>query len=1561
MIEPDTTPNQPLESNAGAPRRLHAMARYLQSRKPILRDRALTVLATLLVLLISLAAWRYYSQWRLGRIVLTNHGIPLLAQLLPESGDEPLDEPFDVVARSTLSLPAGDYRLRVNGAGRLGRTYRFAVNQGETITHEVSLDEERLLAGRGDPSNWSPAESPRQEPIPFVPVTTALELMPGRFDIVELTGQAVLRRGAGTGEPVWNTAKPKTPYAPARDPGPWFNRFGENGWGLHVIEPAIDCDGDGTRDVIVASPGSPRAFIALSGDDGSMLWNFAAKVDGPGGPLAESPGSAHQMKPAFRPGHLIGLPATGDVDGDGTPDLITTLVFHETPAEVQQRIKKPPSPTTPAFSRRIIVAISGRSGRSLWTFPLDPTFAHIIVQYWDKPAALVRGKRSAQVAILDGSSLTLLDPATGQPRSAPFDLGFGPVRPLQYADLTGDGEPELLALGQGASPQQQSLTACSLDTGKALWTVPIAARYPLPNEMPLRPEWPWLIDLDRDGQTEVIVPDTGPIPPKAAFRGLRVLAGTSGQTRWVRSMQPDTKAEDGLDKLEVAPDLDGDGVRDLITVSRFDGRFPPASRSDPRTEPQHIYADALSGRDGHPLWHWHVALPENKYTAIRPPHWWGRGPDGWPLLAVPLGGPEPGREFAPYNSYFNSPVVHNLEASTGRELHQAMGLTRIGTADLDGDGLLDLWGSSDGELRCIRGNPPEAWRAFGPFRPATTANFTLGPNSGSEPADLDGDGIADTVSNGLYITGPSLSGPTGSRTAIARSGFDGHVLWKTVLDPPWLWFLPEPGRSYTLAAFPLPLGDFNGDGTPDIVVQKNTNDQAAIGRQPACVPLQLLSGRDGRQLWTAGPLPLGFEAHGFSQVSWFGPCAVEASVSPDLLVLHRSPFVKATATTKPAPISAWAPSRQRLARVSGHTGRVVWDIPLEEQPSSPSPGFAQPGPPTLDDLDGDGTLDAAVVIRRSVQPGQADFELKVISLHDAVIRWSRLIHYDGSSFGYPAVVIGKGAPNEPATLFVEESPGTNTSNELLVHALSGRDGSERWTWRTGTREGDRRVFGGIDGIALDHAGVDAVCVTYSDHRRECHIVILDANGTERGRRTLPPEPKPTNYFPPVGDYMIDLDGDGRDELIVWNDNKLSAWGSDLKDRWSFPTDDMSILRVLRPYPGRPSTLILPPSRAIDGMTGELRWIHKPFPLASRNGGELLDPGNSTRLPRLIFARNNSSGTICRNALPATPKGDYLPPSGAKPPPGLARDDPRWTRGLPWTNLMTPQTARTGLLAVLGLALLNVFVPLSLLWLAARRRPWSLRVLMALPVAAAVPLTAFQAVEPLLPVPPPSAPLPSSPLALFALGSAAGVPLLAFLLVVGVTLLRKRWRTLIFLTGFTLLASFTMAAIWLWFDMRSMPPIEHYSRSGSELALVPGACVASVLMVVIWLTRQSTRWITRRATRSPCSRHNPVCRRDALPNPPKWQIPLAPRRDFVVRTPLRPILALRSAKGPHSLPPPERPIVAFRSARVRLCSEHVSKPSPAASRRVTDTPHADQRSHLKSNSPPNPSSNSEKRM
>ena len=379
--------------------------------------------------------------------------------------------------------------------------------------------------------------------------------------------------------------------------------------------------------------------------------------------------------------------------------------------------------------------------------------------------------------------------------------------------------------------------------------------------------------------------------------------------------------------------------------------------------------------------------------------------------------------------------------------------------------------------------------------------------------DFDGDGVADTLNARLSFSGDSKSDETGSRTAIARSGRDGHALWKTVLDPPWLWFWPETGRSYSFAAFPLPAGDFDGDGTSDVLVQKFIQNEAVADRKPAALPFQLLSGRDGRNLWSAGPLPLGFEAYGFTQVTWFEPRVIEPNTSPDLLVFHRNPFVKAKPGTRPTPPGRWAPAQHRLARVSGRTGRVVWDIPVEDQPSQMQPGNPSPSH-KLGDLDGDGSLDAAIVVPRPGQGRQSEFDLKVISLHDGASRWSRFLRYEGRFSGAPSVELARAAPNGPATVFLTEIPSTNTSNELLVHAVDGRDGTDRWTWRSGVGEGDRKVYGGIDAIALDHEWKDSVCVTYSDLKRQCRIVILDARGQERARRVLPPESGRGEYFPP---------------------------------------------------------------------------------------------------------------------------------------------------------------------------------------------------------------------------------------------------------------------------------------------------------------------------------------------------------------------------------------------------------------------------------------------------------------
>ncbi len=151
----------------------------------------------------------------------------------------------------------------------------------------------------------------------------------------------------------------------------------------------------------------------------------------------------------------------------------------------------------------------------------------------------------------------------------------------------------------------------------------------------------------------------------------------------------------------------------------------------------------------------------------------------------------------------------------------------------------------------------------------------------------------------------------------------------------------------------------------------------------------------------------------------------------------------------------------------------------------------------------------------------------------------------------------------------------------------------------------------------------------------------------------------------------------------------------------------------------------------------------------------------------------------------------------------------------------------GFLAAGGLALFNVVLPLSILRLVAGRRRFSIRALMALPVAAAFPLMVFLMLEPVLPVG--SSPLLGTEKRLFIVGMLAGLPIVFYVAWMARSLARLRWRPALALVVLTVLASLAIGAAWLRLDMKSMPSIERrYGTVGWQLVLVarlhmPPAC------------------------------------------------------------------------------------------------------------------------------------------
>jgi hypothetical protein len=1115
----------------------------------------------------------------------------------------------------------------------------------------------------------------------------------------------------------------------------------------------------------------------------------------------------------------VRAPTTTDCDRDGRADVIATVVICESEDDIRERQARARALGAPLNStihfRRVVIAISGRSGAPLWNYPLDRRFTTAPHPYcWERPATIARAGESAIVAIVDGAQWSGINPATGIAKAPPIDLGFVPVRQVQHADLDGDGFAEILALGPAASPKQQTLAAFSCTTGRKLWVQTVNGPFEPPHQTAPQPDWPAVVDLDGDDRPEIIVPDAGGSGTRDAYRGVRLLAGASGKPRWTRPMRPDTKADDRLAEILAAPDIDGDGTRDVVVVSRFDGRNPSASWQSPPVEPESIYVDALSGRDGRALWWWRVDVPQERSVHVWPARWWGRGPDGWPLLAIGLGG----RHIVGDGSVADRPgITHVLEASSGREIHMIDGLIETGVGDFDGDGIADLWGQADGKLQAFRGQHPEAWRTLGRFAPTSVASkeFSARP----EPAaDLDGDGVADALNTDFQA--PFANRQPGTRTVLARSGRDGRLLWKTPVDSRRPFDDEERWDWYECGTFSLPHGDIDGDGTPDVFVRRKLPNPTP-DHQAAILPLDLISGRTGRHMWSAGPLPLAAEVFGVSQVHSIDVRALVHNGAPEVFALYSTIRFR-----RGGGVPTGGSKEYRLARIAGRDGRVLWDINLIDERLDPITETLRL--PEFGDLDADGALDAVLLLRPSPKkPTPTDFELRGISLRHGAALWSTSLKFASNSFkpaNAPQFTMVDFAGDRRPEILVTEEPAAGTGIEFVLKALSGHDGSVLWTWRSGPEvQRDRPVYGLICTGDFDGNGRPLVCLGLSDPQGKCRLILLDGRGTEVARHEL------------VEDAIIslraaDLDLDGRDELVFCDRERLHVLRGDLKDRWSYRDSRKVYGAELPIVVGRSGTTFADRAIGLDGADGRPRWAGEIG--LQRHGfarSSLLDSGDSAQLPRLISGSFTSEVTVCRIALPTTSSGAYAPNRGRLARPGPARDDPRWLRYLPWVRMLSAAGPRR-LLAAGALALLNVFLPCLVIRLATRRRGWTVGALMAAPVAAAVPLSAIVSAPSL--APPLPSPFPSSAQLGMALLTSAGVPAAAFVVLVTWSLARRRWKLLGQLAVLTALASVAAAGLWLWLDAREMPAIEHYDLSAWYLAAIPGAYAAAVVVLLV---------------------------------------------------------------------------------------------------------------------------------
>jgi hypothetical protein len=1473
------------------------------------RHRRSTLLATgaAAAALLAAAGLMHVSErvehWLQGRLFLATDGPPLTAEVRTPEG-QPACPSFTVPTEEPQALPAGDYLLRLRGRGYLDETYQVRVERGVERAFDVNLNDQRL---------WEPLTVPRCYELAALNGRTDLLVLSatgvtrrhgGTGAVLWTTdlegkserGMAGFRwdwdirgtpsgrgdkdrrprllqpgpdlDGDGTPDLVWTSRRQAAVLALSGKDGhvlwcwqaptkpPAENRFAAEhaSTGIVLGQPAvIDIDGDGLPDLIVtcaqqarADGSVPRWVEALSGRTGKSLW----RVDLDGHWFTPPPGTA--VPDAGLWDNMIGISWSSGSGFRFGGDVLYIKDF----------------------------SLSGHG--------LPVPF----------PALVVRlGQRNA-LAVPAGTRLVLLDPHDGRALAPAHDVGFWPLRKPQFADLAGDGKTDVLLLGPSpdvkTSPgstyppadDRLTLTAVVLGTGQTLWRETLRAYWGWHwFQEPF--DWPWIADLDGDGRPEVIVP-AGDFAGGTRWSGIDVRSGATGAVRWRKKLTRTGGASlDSLqqvNRLLVGPDLDGDGVRDLFTAV-LDGqelatdqpfgtinlklRFTNLFTKD-YSKPI-LRVDALSGKDGRTLWSSaepvrHGALTTMPRPIIGPLHWWHAGADGWPQLVVPY-------EHEPHDYYFFS-------AGTGQRLHLSTDLQDVQVADLDGDGVPDLVSfrpdrpqtfDQGGQLFAIRGQSPEAWRRLGGYWTRTT--------------DLDGDGIPDLLSakppeqRDVEEKPRRRDGaarpkePTDKPPTRAISGRDGHILWQTEITD------GKPMANWQESRYKriLPAGvDLDGDGIPDLLVTGEENtiySDIMSGKDHPFHPLVAVSGRTGRRIWTAD----------IGTSLWYGPqlltCRdLDGDGRPEVLFVSASDW---DGPPTPNGMPSWKDLQYWLAVLDGATGRVKWRQPLSARNSSDSMETAQwrAFAFAVADLDGDGAPDLVIEAGLPWKDG----EVRAFRGRDGEPLWTwkpapRQLDHGGNRSCRPMLTVadlgGRRVVLGLRALENAGAPGTNGFHngfhaELV--ALDGHTGKPLWSWQHPVDPDYNTIWNGgvksrvVPQIVELGSGRRAVCLWTVNDQERGRLVLLDEQGRllrtravdfrlsdrdRKGQRERPQVYHPPTYSPHFRVWRHDLDGDGRDELVVLTNDRLQVLTGDLTGvRWERPLPDAAC-ELLDIYPataGRSATLVLRVENHVLGLAGpdgRLLWTcaGSGTPLA------VLPADAGGELPRVVFDLGDQA-TVCRRAQPA---GDLGAAQGFVPYTPPQSDDARYVRPLPWNHItlrppLFPASPWGMALMLAGLAAAVLVVPAWLGRRARRGRRWWL----ALAFAWLGLVWASVMVLYLLELNDDASFLMSQFgrwgfFGLVGLGTLLlaplGLPLLAFGAAAWKTIRRHAWIRLTVLVLLALVLAAAVAGVWLYLA----PPEDdqRFSHSGWPGIVPAGVYAVGVLLVAAWLCGAVSRLVRR---------------------------------------------------------------------------------------------------------------------
>ena len=303
-----------------------------------------------------------------------------------------------------------------------------------------------------------------------------------------------------------------------------------------------DIDGDGKPDIVAANPGN-YSF--------SVLRNMAS----PGALTAAS----FAARADFSTSVYISSLATGDLDGDGKPDVIVSNLYSGT-VSVLRNISAPGAVNAASFMGKIDFA-AGNYPRSLAISDVDGD---------GKPDIVVANERSNNVSVLRNTAAFANINAASFAARADFPVGANPPG-IAVGDVDGDGKPDIVAANYGSSTVS---VLRNTSTSGIVNTASFAAKADFVTGT--NPFSVVIGDVDGDGKPDLVTANSNAntisVLRNTAAPGNIMASSFSGKVDFSTS---------GYPLSVVTGDLDGDGIAEVAAANAATGTISVFQVSKP--------------------------------------------------------------------------------------------------------------------------------------------------------------------------------------------------------------------------------------------------------------------------------------------------------------------------------------------------------------------------------------------------------------------------------------------------------------------------------------------------------------------------------------------------------------------------------------------------------------------------------------------------------------------------------------------------------------------------------------------------------------------------------------------------------------------------------------------------------------------------------------------------------------------------------------------------------------------------------------------------------------------